>query len=279
MSAADPTGQQLLVVIDPVARRVDGESVRIARDVLCGGAVAKICLPNGPQETVRAVARRGRRRIVVIGDDRALLRVVALLHRKGELAEAPLAWVPVGPPHSLSVARALDVPPGAVAAARAVLEGAERRLGLLADEDGGVVLDGLWVPAGSSGPYAPGVPAPARPWWRPTARGALALLSRPTVRHQARAGCAELRVVADGVLLAEPGQPVGRVTVSAVDGLAEVEVHPLGMDGPLRCRARSVTVSGPGFRYLADNRSRGPVRARTWTAVQEGWRLVLPSAP
>ncbi|MEV5508967.1 diacylglycerol kinase [Streptomyces orinoci] len=279
MSAADPTGRQLLVVIDPVARRMDGESVRIARDVLCGGAAAKICLPNGPQETVRAVARRGRRRIVMIGDDRALLRVVGWLHRQRELDGTPLAWVPVGPPEAVSVARALGVPLGAVAAARAVLEGTERRLGLLADDGDGVVLGGLWVPAGSSAPYGPALPAPARPWWRPTARGALALLSRPTVRYRARTGSAELRVVADGVLLAEPGQAVGRVAVSAVEGLAEVEVHPLGVEDPLRCRARSVTVSGPGFRYRADNHARGPVRVRTWTAVPEGWRLVLPGAP
>ncbi|MFD8999357.1 hypothetical protein, partial [Streptomyces abikoensis] len=157
MSAPDPSGAQLLVVIDPVARRVDGESTRIARDVLCAGAVAKICLPGGPEEVARAVARRGRRRVVVIGDDRALLRVVGLLHRRRELADAPLAWVPVGALPAVSVARVLGVPLGTVAASRAVLDGAERRLGLLADESDGVVLGGLWAPAGAVR-RAPGPP-------------------------------------------------------------------------------------------------------------------------
>ncbi|GHG58392.1 diacylglycerol kinase [Streptomyces griseocarneus] len=314
MSAADPTGAQLLVVIDPAARRVDGESTRIARDVLCAGAVAKICLPNGPEEVARAVARRGRRRTVVIGDDRALLRVVGLLHRRRELAVAPLAWVPVGALPAVSVARVLGVPLSAVAAARAVLDGVERRLGLLADDSDGVVLGGLWVPAGATHRAAPHVPAagarrgrfpagaeagPAggggdgaggasgaggaggaghQSWWSPaarTARTALTLLSGPGGRHTLPS-CTRLRVEADGVLLADLDRPVGRVAVSAVEGLAEVVVQQRSGDEPVRARARAVTVSGPDFRYRADNRIRGPVRTRTWTAHPEAWRLTLP---
>ncbi|MEU1375267.1 diacylglycerol kinase [Streptomyces triculaminicus] len=308
MSAADPTGAQLLVVIDPAARRVDGESTRIARDVLCAGAVAKICLPNGPEEVARAVARRGRRRTVVIGDDRALLRVVGLLHRRRELAVAPLAWVPVGALPAVSVARVLGVPLSAVAAARAVLDGVERRLGLLADDSDGVVLGGLWVPAGATHRNTPGPPAagarrgrapagaeagPAgggsgggdggggvghQSWWSPaarTARTALTMLSGPGGRHPLPS-CTRLRVEADGVLLADLDRPVGRVAVSAVEGLAEVVVQQRSGDEPVRARARAVTVSGPDFRYRADNRIRGPVRTRTWTAHPEAWRLTLP---
>ncbi|MFD0383159.1 hypothetical protein ACFQ2B_14730 [Streptomyces stramineus] len=150
MSAPDSTEQPLLVVIDPVARRVDGESVRIARDVLCGGAVAKICLPDGPEDVERALARRGRRRPVVIGDDRALLHAVGLLQQRRELPEVPVALVPVGALPEVSLARTLGVPLGSVAAARAVLDGAERRLDALVDEGGTVVLGGLWIP-GSGG--------------------------------------------------------------------------------------------------------------------------------
>ncbi|CAM5664271.1 hypothetical protein SFUMM280S_08349 [Streptomyces fumanus] len=130
---------QLLLVIDPVARRADGESVRIAKDVLSAGAAhTKVCLPDGPEEFARALRRRGSRRPVVVGDDRALLRAVTLLHRHRELAGCALSLVPVGP--VLGLARSLGVPTGAVAAARAVLEGAERRLDLLVDDSDGVVL-------------------------------------------------------------------------------------------------------------------------------------------
>ncbi|MGC3001530.1 diacylglycerol kinase, partial [Streptomyces sp. G35A] len=94
--ATSATSDQLLVVIDPVARRGDGESVRIAKDVLSAGAVTKVCLPDGPEEFARALARRGSRRPVVIGDDRALVRAVGLLHRRRELAGCALSLVPVG---------------------------------------------------------------------------------------------------------------------------------------------------------------------------------------
>lgn len=140
---------QLLVVIDPVARWTDGESVRIAKDVLSAGATTKVCLPEGPEEFARALARRGSRRPVVVGDDRALLRAVSLLHRQRELAGCGVSLVPVG--GVLSLARALGVPVGAVAAARAVLDGVERRLDLLVDESDGVVLGALRIPPVGAG--------------------------------------------------------------------------------------------------------------------------------
>lgn len=84
------TPDQLLVIIDPVARSTDGESVRIAKDVLGAGAAStKVCLPESPEEFARMLQRRGSRRPVLIGDDRALVRTVALLHRRRELADRP----------------------------------------------------------------------------------------------------------------------------------------------------------------------------------------------
>ncbi|OMI39120.1 hypothetical protein SPAR_12558, partial [Streptomyces sparsogenes DSM 40356] len=136
------------MLIDPAARRSDGESVRIAKDVLCAGAAAKICLPEGPEEVERALARRGSRRPVVVGDHRALLRTVELLHRKRELADAALSVVPVGGAATVSLARALGLPTDAVSAARTALDGAAHRRDLLVDESGGVVLGGLRISGG-----------------------------------------------------------------------------------------------------------------------------------
>ncbi|MEV4925599.1 hypothetical protein [Streptomyces roseoverticillatus] len=327
MSAPDPGEQALLVVIDPVARRVDGESVRIARDVLRGGAATKICLPEGPEEVERALARRGRRRPVVIGDDRALLHVVTVLHRRRELADVPVSAVPVGPLPAVSLARTLGVPLGPVAAARAVLDGMERPLDLLVDDSGGVVLGGLWIPgagdgpgggtdapagpAGAAGPNgsaeaseagagavdpagagsgpgcatAEGVPGGSgeghQPWWSPaarTARSALTLLTGPAAAGRVPLpGCTRLRIEADGELVTDLDRPVTRVSLTTADGgLAELAVHTHEAGHPLRSRARRVTVSGPAFRYRADNVLSGPVRRRTWTAAPGGWRLTLP---
>ncbi|MDN3268236.1 diacylglycerol kinase family protein [Streptomyces sp. MA15] len=271
------TSDQLLVVIDPVARRADGESVRIARDVLRAGAArAKVCLPDGPEEFARVLARRGSRRPVVVGDDRALVRAVELLHRQRELAGCALSLVPVG--GSVSLARSLGVPSGAVAAARAVLDGAERRMDLLVDDSDGVVLGALRIPPLGARPAAVG-----RPWLR-TCQSLVRTLvpTRPSrIGSAPESGTARLRVEVDGETLVDLHQPVRTVTVvPCALGTARVEVRPASVDAeapPLVAEGRAVTVSGAHFRYRADALVSGPVRTRTWVVREEAWGLVLPA--
>jgi len=273
---------QLLVVIDPIARRTDGESVRIAKDVLSAGAATKVCLPEGPEEFARALARRGARRPVVVGDDRALLRAVALLHRQRDLAACALSLVPVG--GVLSLARSLGVPTGAVAAARTVLDGAERRLDLLVDDSDGVVLGALRIPpVPSPVPRAEPVPsgAPAHPWLRTCQSLVRTLTARPArTAAVPGGGLARLRVEVDGVLVVDLDQPVTAVSVTpGVAGGAEVVVRPLSVGAeaaPLRAVGHRVTVSGADFRYRADAVVGGPVRTRTWTVREGAWGLTLP---
>jgi hypothetical protein len=299
---------QLLVVIDPVARRTDGESVRIAKDVLSAGATTKVCLPEGPEEFARALARRGSRRPVVVGDDRALLRAVSLLHRQRDLAGCGVSLVPVG--GVLSLARALGVPTGAVAAARAVLDGVERRLDLLVDESDGVVLGALRIPpvgaggatggadeadmegvggiggiggVGGVGGFGGGVSGLGGHAWLRTCQSLVrTLAARPTrVASVPGPGPSRLRVEVDGVTLVDLDQPVETVSVTpGVSGGAEVEVRPVSVGAeasPLRVVGRRVTVSGADFRYRADSVVSGPVRTRTWTVREGGWGLTLPS--
>ncbi|WP_327594076.1 diacylglycerol kinase family protein [Streptomyces chartreusis] len=272
---------QLLVVIDPIARRTDGESVRIAKDVLSAGAVTKVCLPEGPDEFARALAKRGSRRPVVVGDDGALTRAVALLHRQRQLAECALSVVPVG--GALSLAGSLGVPTGAVAAARAVLDGVERRLDLLVDDSDGVVLGGLRIPP-IRNPAAPdgatAVGPGGRPWLR-TCQSLVRTLVPPRGPSPAASpGPSRLRVEVDGTTLVDLDQPVEAVSVTpGIAGLAEVEVRPVSVGAeasPLRAEGRTVTVSGAHFRYRADTAVSGPVRRRTWTVGEGALRLVLP---
>ncbi|MFJ3023987.1 diacylglycerol kinase family protein [Streptomyces tendae] len=291
---------QLLVVVDPVARRLDGESVRIAKDVLSAGAAhTKVCLPDGPEEFARALRRRGSRRPVVVGDDSALLRAVALLHRQRELAGCALSVVPVG--SALGLARSLGLPTGAVAAARAVLDGAERRLDLLVDDSDGVVLGAVGIPpapvpvptrgqaeaesdAGTGSGAGPGGPGTVRPWLR-TCQSFVRTLasSRParTAVSPGAAGPARLRVEVDGATLVDLDQPVDAVTVTpGAGGVAVVEVRPLSVGAqasPLTASGRTVTVSGAHFRYRADAVVCGPVGTRTWVAREGAWGLTLPA--
>ncbi|XXZ50019.1 diacylglycerol kinase [Streptomyces cavourensis] len=266
------------MVIDPAARRTDGESVRIAKDVLSAGSHAKICLPDTPEEFARALSRRGSRRPVVVGDDHALLRAVAQLHKERELARGVLSLIPVGAAHALEVAHALGVPRGAVAAARTALDGAVRRLDLLVDDSDGVVLGRLRIPAPTP---APGVGTPhtgVTAVWD-TCRSLMTSLVRPAAPGAAAAppGTYRLRVEADGVLLSDLDAPLRDVSVLSQGdgGLADVVVRT--SDGEeVTVEAKAVTVSGADFRYRADIQTAGPVRTRTWTVRAGAWGLMLP---
>ncbi|MFI5883638.1 diacylglycerol kinase [Streptomyces sp. NPDC051554] len=286
------TSDQLLIVIDPAARRTDAESVRIAKDVLSAGAATKVCLPEGPEEFARVLARRGSRRPVLVGDDRALMRAVSLLHRQRELAGCALSMVPVG--GGLSLAGALGVPTGAVAAARAVLDGVVRRMDLLVDDSDGVVLGALRIPSLPPMREAPPVeatPVPsgsgsAHASWLRTCQSLVRTLvpvrpSREPLAGVSRLGPARLRVEVDGVTLVDLDQPVKGVSVTpGASGLAEVVVRPVSVGAeasPLCARGRTVTVSGADFRYRADAVVAGPVRTRTWVVREGAWGLTLPT--
>ncbi|MFH9292376.1 diacylglycerol kinase [Streptomyces sp. NPDC017520] len=280
MSAAEPPGDgddQLLVVIDPVARRTDGESVRIAKDVLSAGSHAKICLPDTPEEFARALSRRGSRRPVVVGDDHALLRAVAQLHRERELADGVLSLIPVGAAHALEVAHALGVPRGAVAAARTALDGAVRRLDLLVDDSDGVVLGRLRIPAPAP-PPGPGSPHTGVTAVWDTCRSLMTSLVRPVpVAANTHPGTHRLRVEADGVLLSDLDTPVRGVQVTSQGGGGQADVVVRTASGEaVTAEAKAVTVSGADFRYRADIQTGGPVRTRTWTVRAGAWGLMLP---
>ncbi|MGW4806023.1 diacylglycerol kinase [Kitasatospora sp. NPDC004272] len=251
----------LLVLLDPSAREADGESVRIAKDVLCGGADVKVALPQSPSELDRVLAHRGRRRAVVVGSDQALQRVLQALHRQRELDSDPVGLVPVGGPVSTATARLLGVPAEPVAAARTVLAGAARRLDLLLDDGGGVVLAEVRF----TGPRQ-GRTSGWRSLWAKLAAAEQASPSDPE----------ELRIEVDGHLLADVHQRVRHLRVAVVDGGMELA---LDLDGsPQRHRAGRLTVAGRDFGYEADGCPVGPVRHRTWTVRPHSWRLLLPTA-
>jgi Diacylglycerol kinase catalytic domain len=157
VSAAHTAGEALLVIVSPSALAVDRESVRVARDVLGAAFAMKAVVPQDLVELERVLSRKGRRRLVVIGDDQALHHVVQLLHRHSELEAGPVGIIPIGKGHKVALARSLGAAGRPVEAARAVARGAERRLDLLVDEDGGVVLSGLRIP----GRGVPGQPPTA----------------------------------------------------------------------------------------------------------------------
>ncbi|CAM5242918.1 DAGKc domain-containing protein OS=Streptomyces glaucescens OX=1907 GN=SGLAU_18245 PE=4 SV=1 [Streptomyces glaucescens] len=185
------------------------------------------------------------------------------------------------------LARSLGVPTGTVAAARAVLEGAERRLDLLVDDSDGVVVGAVGIPPLAAGREAPeGATAVSRPWLR-TCQSLVRTLvpARPArvtpAALPAATGPARLRVEVDGETLVDLGQPLEAVSVTPDgSGSATVEVRPVSVGAaaaPLLGTGRRITVSGADFRYRADAVVAGPVRRRTWTVFEGGLGLTLPT--
>ncbi|WP_324290322.1 diacylglycerol kinase [Streptomyces sp. H27-H1] len=233
-----------------------------------------------------------------MGDDRALVRAVGLLHRERALSEGAVSLIPVGPAGSLVLARQLGVPLSAVSAARAVLDGAVAMRDLLVDDSDGVVLGGIGIPpppvrAGSGAvPRSSGASV-----WSAYRSLVRTFVRPPSGASTGSGGGHRLRVEADGVVLADVDRMVEDVTVSARegDGLADVLVRmgagaePGPVSGPgsdsgpdsgsgrvVRVRASAVTVSGADFRYRSDVGITGPVRRRTWTLRPGAWGLTLP---
>ncbi|MER7705213.1 diacylglycerol kinase [Kitasatospora sp. NPDC097605] len=281
--------EPLLLLLDPAARQSDGESVRIAKDVLSGGTDVKVAYPETPSELDRMLSHRGRRRPVVIGSDLALQRVLQALYRQRELGTDPVGLVPVGRPEEVAAARGLGVPVAPVAAARAVLAGTVRKLDLLVDDGGGVALGGVRI-SGSGIRRPAGRPSGWRSLWAKLAAAEQGTVLTP--ERIARTGAAgraaraepglgepssRLRVEADGRLLADVHRPVRvvQVTLPAGEGVMEIVVRAPG--ALLRARAASVSVAGRGFGYEADGHPVGPVRARTWTVHPGCWGLLLPA--
>jgi hypothetical protein len=280
--------EPILLLLDPVARRTDGESVRIAKDVLCGGTDVKVVYPESPSELDRVLSHRGRRRPVVIGSDLALQRVLQALHRHRELGADPVGMVPVGRAEELATARAFGVPGEPVRAARAVLSGAPRTFDLLVDDGGGVALGGVRITGGATRRLVGRAGGWRSLWAKLAAAEQANALAPEAADHSPR-----VRVEADGRLLADVHRPVRLVELSlpgggdgAVGGAADVPAGGTGVlevvvraSGALvRVRAASVSVVGRGFGYEADGHPVGPVRARTWTVHPGSWGLLLPAA-
>ncbi|MGH3328261.1 MAG: diacylglycerol/lipid kinase family protein [Streptomycetales bacterium] len=291
----------LLVITNP-STGPEGEDVRVALDVLRAAAEVKVCTVSDTGEIEKALARRGRRRPVVIGGDGVMHTVVQTLHRQRELADALLGLIPVGADSRL--AQALSIPLDPAHAARVVLAGRARRLDLIVDDAGGVAVTAVRV----------GLAAEEdRPGTARVSRLRRASRSVGAAAAQAWAPGWRLRVETDREVLTDLDRRVlmiGLCNASGVAGITRLDPGPLpddgladvvvsetggalarlgrstarlgarGHAGQVRTvRARRITICGQDFRYDADGTLCGPVRRRTWTVEHSAWRVTTPKGP
>jgi diacylglycerol kinase (ATP) len=239
--------------------------------------------------------------MVIAGGDGSLHTVVAALHSRGELQDCRLGLLPFGTGNDL--ARGLGIPLDPESAARVVISGRPRRLDLLVDDTGGVVLNAVHLGIGARAAQAAGA---LKSWL-----GRFAFpLGAFSVGLRTRGWRLEVRV---------DGNPVGdsrsRVLMVAVsngpsiaggiahvhpeavphDGLAEVvisrAVGPVARIGYAVdlsrgkhlarrdvqvVRGRHVTVTGDPFFTVADGEIAGPTTHRSWMLKPAEWQLSVP---
>jgi diacylglycerol kinase (ATP) len=281
------------------AGSADGERVDAVVKIIEEQVPVEVVLLDGATDLDQALDGRGDRWLVVAGGDGTLHRVVAALHRRGELDDAVLGLVPLGTGNDF--ARSIGVPLDAKEAADLLLSGSSQPIDLVVDDAGGIAVNNVHLGVGAEASRRGAV------WKERLGRVGYALgLLQASVSPAFR-----LQVTIDGERVAMPNRPVLEVSVGngatvggglplnpgaePADGKLDVVVSFAA--GPLRrvgygldlLRARhpergdvlrrscdTVTVAGEPFHVSADGELYGPVPHRTWHVEQGAMCMVLP---
>jgi YegS/Rv2252/BmrU family lipid kinase len=298
----------VLVIANALAGAGETEALETALGVLREDVDVEVAKTGNPGELDGVLHRAGCRRIVVAGGDGSLHSVIAALYRRHELERRTLGLIPLGTGNDF--ARTLDIPLDAGEAAAVVVAGATRKMDLIVDELGGVVVNNVHAGASAQasrrgnrwkkrlGPYGFGIlgyPIGA----------ALAAVRPPFVR---------LLIEVDGEVLADMDRHVLMVAVgngTSVGGGTEVTPDADPEDGKLDVmvsyasgpverfvyaaqlyrgshperedvlyrRAQQVTVSGEDFWLSADGEIQGPERRRSWHLERAAYSMIVPDRP
>ena len=296
----------LLVIANADAGGSERESLELALEVLREHADVEVVSTSNPGELDGVLQRAGCRRLVVAGGDGSLHAVLAALHRRHELDRRPLGLLPLGTGNDF--ARALDFPLDPADAAMVLVTGELRRMDLIVDELGTVVVNSVHAGASAQasrrgarwkkrlGPYGFGIlgyPVGAL----------LAAVRPPFVR---------VRVEIDGEVVVDVDEHVLMVAVgngTSVGGGTELTPEADPEDGRLDVmvslatgpltrlgyawqlyrgsheerddviarRGREVTVCGEEFWLAADGEISGPERRRSWHLQPAAYQLVVPA--
>ena len=306
-----PDVRSLLVITNAEAGTSDEETLATALDILRAEASVEVAKTSNPGELDGVLHRAGGRTVVVAGGDGSIHAVVTALHKRHELAGATLALLPMGTGNDF--ARGNDIPLEIEDAARLVISGEPRKVDLIIDETGTVVVNNVHVGVGAQASRK-GHKWKGRLGSVGVGKVNLGKLGYPigALLSAFHPPSWRMRVEVDGKVVNDVDRPVLMVAIgngSNVGGGTELNpqadtedgrldvmisraVAPMAklgyvaklrrgdhddLDDVLMLKGRTVKVSGDEFWLSADGEISGPERSRSWRLEPAAYSMILPS--
>jgi diacylglycerol kinase (ATP) len=302
--------EPLLVITNADAGTADDEALETALEILRNKASVEVQATARPGELDSVLQRAASRRIVVAGGDGSLHAVVSALHRRHELDTAVVGLLPMGTGNDF--ARSLDLPLDPEEAAMVVVSGEVRRLDLVLDELGEVVVNNVHVGAGAHASRR-GAGIKEKLGAIGVGRFNLGRLGYPigAVMSALDEPSVHLHVEVDGTVVTDVDHPVLMVSIGngahvgggteltpgadPEDGRVDVMIsHAVGTfakvgyalhlrrgehhrrDDVQYLRGSQVSIAGDEFWISADGEISGPERQRSWRVEPAAYSFIVP---
>ena len=300
----------LVVITNADAGTADDEALRSALEILRDRASVEVHATSQPGELDGVLQRAGSRRIVVAGGDGSLHAVVSALHRRHELDGAVVGLLPMGTGNDF--ARSLGIPLEPEEAARVIASGEVRRMDLIVDELGEVVVNNAHVGAGAAASRR-GAGIKKKLGSVGFGKVNLGRLGYPigAVMSAFDEPNVHIHVELDGKVVTDVDRPVLMLSIGngahvgggteltpdadPEDGQVDVMIsHSVGAaakvgyalhlrrgehhrrDDVQYLRGSRVTISGDAFWISADGEVSGPERQRSWHVEPAAYSFILP---
>jgi diacylglycerol kinase family enzyme len=292
----------VLLIANSDAGGQDPSAIRAATTAIeSHGLAVEPALTDDDLTLDAALDRRDGRDIVVAGGDGSLHKVVSSLARRGELGGPTVGLIPLGTGNDFARSTGIPLDPAAAGAVFATCPRTD--IDLIADDEGGVVVNAVHLGVGADA-------ARRASDWKPML-GRLAYLAGGLVAGLTARGV-RVRVQADEKVLADGARRVLQVAVGngrsvgggtallpradPSDAQADVIVsfalppwrrlryaaqvrraaHPFS-DDVATARASVVRVQGEPFWCNVDGELTGPHSSRVWTVLPHAMTMALPA--
>ncbi len=300
----------LLVITNADAGTADDETLKSALEILRERASVEVQATSQPGELDGVLQRAGSRRIVVAGGDGSLHAVISALYRRHELDDAVVGLLPTGTGNDF--ARSLGIPLDPEEAALVIVSGEVRRMDLIIDELGEVVVNNVHIGAGAAASKR-GAGIKDKLSALGVGRVNLGKLGYPigAMMSAFDEPSVHVHVELDGEVVTDVDRPVLMLSIGnganvgggteltpdadPEDGQVDVMIsHSVGATAKLGyalhlrrgehhrrddvqyLRGSQVTISGDTFWISADGEVSGPERQRSWHVEPAAYSFILP---